>query len=133
AEIRAEAALRRQREWDLRRLTDRLEESALRVRMVTAETVFGGFGPMLRNLAADSGRSVDFRAEGLDTLVARVVLQSLKDPVMHLLRNALSHGIEPASERIAAGKPAAGIVRLTLRAGGERLHIAVEDDGRGLD
>jgi two-component system chemotaxis sensor kinase CheA len=133
AEIRAEAALRRQREWDLRRLTDHLEQSALRVRMVTAETVFGGFGPMLRNLAADSGRTVDFRASGLDILVDRLVLQSLKDPVMHLLRNALSHGIEPESERLAAGKPAAGMIRLTLRAGGERLRIIVEDDGRGLD
>ena len=133
AEIRAEAAARHQREWDLRRLTDHLEESALRVRMVTAETVFGGFGPMLRTLAADIGRTVDFRATGLEILVDRVVLQSLKDPVMHLLRNALSHGIEPESERIAAGKPAAGIIRLALRAGGERLRITVEDDGCGLD
>jgi two-component system chemotaxis sensor kinase CheA len=133
AEIRAETAVRHQREWDLRRLTDRLEESALRVRMVTAETVFGGFRPMLRHLAADSGRTVEFRATGLEILVDRVVLQSLKDPVMHLLRNALSHGIEPASERIAAGKPAAGTIRLMLRAGGERLRITVEDDGRGLD
>lgn len=133
AEVRAEAAIRHQRDWDLRRLTDHLEESALRIRMVTAETVFGSFGPMLRNLAADIGRTVDFRTTGLDILVDRVVLQSLKDPVMHLLRNAVSHGIESESERIAAGKPAAGIIRLALRAGGERLRITVEDDGRGLD
>lgn len=133
AEIRAEAALRHQREWDLRRLTEHLEESALRVRMVTAETIFGSFGPMLRNLATDIGRTVDFRPTGLEILVDRVVLQSLKDPVMHLLRNALSHGVEPESERVAAGKPPAGIIRLTLRASGERLRITVEDDGRGLD
>ncbi|HVW09487.1 MAG TPA: response regulator [Bryobacteraceae bacterium] len=133
AEIRTEAAARRQREWDLRRLTDRLEESALRVRMVTAETVFGAFGPMLRNLAADSGRTIDFRATGLDVLVDRVVLQSLKDPVMHLLRNALSHGIEPEAGRVAARKPPTGTIRLVLRAGGERLRILVEDDGRGVD
>jgi two-component system chemotaxis sensor kinase CheA len=133
AGIRAEAAARRQREWDLRRLTDQLEEAALRVRMVTAETVFGSFGPMLRNLAADSGRTVDFRAAGMEILVDRVVLQSLKDPVMHLLRNALSHGIEPEEERTAAGKPAAGTIRLLLRSEGERLRIAVEDDGRGID
>jgi two-component system chemotaxis sensor kinase CheA len=133
AGIRAETAERRQREWDLRRLTDQLEESALRVRMVTAETVFGGFGPMLRRLAADSGRAVDFHATGMEILVDRVVLQALKDPVMHLLRNALSHGIEPQRERVAAGKPHAGVIRLDLRSEGERLRVSVEDDGRGLD
>lgn len=133
AEVRSESASRRRREWSLHRLADRLDETAFRVRMVSADTVFGQFGPMLRNLAHESQKQVEFRAEGLELPADRLVLQSLKDPVMHLLRNALSHGIETESERIAAGKPASGTIRLRIRSQGARLKVVVQDDGRGLD
>lgn len=133
AEISSESAKRRAWQWDLGRMAERLEDSTLRVRMVEADSIFGSFGPMLRDLAQEYGREIAYRAEGLELPADRVVLQSLKEPVLHLLRNAVSHGIEPESERFAAGKPPAGTIRLQFRSQGERLQVVVEDDGRGLD
>ena len=112
---------RRRREWARRRLADRLDETALNVRMVSAESVFGGFGPMLRALAHEGNKQIDFRAEGLELPADRLILQSFKDPVMHLLRNAVSHGMEPENERLAAGKSASGSIRLSIRSQGDRL------------
>jgi two-component system chemotaxis sensor kinase CheA len=133
SEARWEASARRTRDWTRRRLADRLEETALNVRMVSAESVFGGFGPMLRALAHEENKQIDYRAEGLELPADRLILQSFKDPVMHLLRNAVSHGVEPENERLAAGKSASGSIRLSIRSQGDRLLINVKDDGRGLD
>lgn len=133
SEIRAEAAARRQLEWERQRLVNRLDETAFRVRMVSADTVFGGFGPMLRRLAQESGKRIEYRAEGLEIPGDRILLQALKDPLMHLLRNAVSHGVEPELERLAAGKPASATIQLSIRSQGDRLQVVVEDDGRGLD
>lgn len=133
SEARGEASARRRQDWERRRLADRLEETALHVRMVSADTVFGGFGPMLRGLAHEENKQIDYRAEGLEVPADRVVLQSFKDPVMHLLRNAVSHGVEPEDERLAAGKSASASVRLLIGSHGDRLRVIVEDDGRGLD
>jgi two-component system chemotaxis sensor kinase CheA len=133
SEARLEASARRRQDWERRRLVDRLEETALHVRMVSADTVFGGFGPMLRTLAHEENKQIDYRAEGLELPADRVVLQSFKDPVMHLLRNAVSHGVELEEERLAAGKSASASIRLTIRSHGDRLRVMVEDDGRGLD
>ncbi|MGV3531486.1 MAG: hybrid sensor histidine kinase/response regulator [Chthoniobacteraceae bacterium] len=101
-------------------------------RLVAASAVFEGFGTMVRDLARESGKEVNFRAEGLDTMADRSVLQSCKDPVMHLLRNALVHGIEAPDRRERAGKPRVATVELRVETRGQRLHIIVEDDGAGI-
>ncbi|HEX3744192.1 MAG TPA: response regulator [Bryobacteraceae bacterium] len=132
-EIRSEAVRQRSRQWEFALMAERLEDSILHVRMVSADSVFGSFGPMLRALAQEEGRQVDYRAEGLELPADRAVLQALKDSVLHLLRNAVSHGIEPEDARVSAGKPPAGVIRLLFRSQGERLQVIVEDDGRGLD
>jgi two-component system chemotaxis sensor kinase CheA len=124
---------RRRREWELRRHVADVHQTAVRVRMIPAESVFGAFGAMVRQIAQDDGKRIVFRAEGLDVQADRVVLQSLKDPVMHLLRNAVSHGIETPAERLAAGKPPEGSVRLRFETEGSRLKVTVQDDGRGVD
>ncbi len=110
-----------------------LSHNAAQIRMTPAETVFGGFGAMVRDLAQQEGKRVEFSAEGLDVEADRLVLQALKDPVMHLLRNAVSHGIEPESDRLARSKPASGSIRLRIAVQGDRLKIDVQDDGRGLN
>jgi len=133
AGARSAAAEHRRRDRDLRRHSEDLQHHAVRVRMTAAETEFGGFGAMVRDLAREEGKQVEFRAEGLEAQADRAVLQGLKDSVMHLLRNAVSHGIETPGGRAAAGKPASGSVRLRVDAVGGRLSIAVEDDGRGID
>ncbi len=108
-------------------------QSACRVRMTPAEGVLGAFGPMVRDLAHQEGKQVSFHAEGLELEADRVVLQGLKDPVMHLLRNAVSHGIEKPEDRQSAGKAAQGSIRLKVTSRGDRLELSIEDDGRGLD
>ena len=101
--------------------------------MVPAESEFQGFRRMMRDLVRDQGKAVEFRVTGFEVLADRMVLQALKDPLMHVLRNAVTHGIEPPDERRRSGKPPEGLVTLAIRATGNRLTIEVEDDGRGVD
>lgn len=133
SETRSQAVTQQRLDWERRRLANQLDQTAARVRMVSADSVFGGFGAMLRQLAKDEGKQIDYRAEGLELPADRIVLQAMKDPVMHLLRNAVSHGVEPAEVRTAAGKPDAATIRLLIHSQGDRLQITVEDDGKGLD
>lgn len=133
SQARATSLVQQRSAWAVEQLGAEVYEEACRVRMIAAEAVFDGFRKMVRELAREAGKEIDFRAQGLDVQADRVVLQELKDPVMHLLRNAISHGIETPRERAAAGKPAAGTVSLSLEARGGRLQVTVEDDGRGID
>ncbi|MBI5165931.1 MAG: response regulator [Magnetospirillum sp.] len=119
--------------WSLRQLGVDLQREVRDARMVPAESVFGGFRKMMRDLARAAGRSVEVDVIGLDVEADRMVLQGLKDPVMHLLRNALAHGVELPEDRLANGKPAAALVALHFVATDGRLVVEVEDDGRGLD
>nr|WP_210277682.1 response regulator [Microvirga lupini] len=124
---------RRQSSWSIDQAARQVRENIDRVSLVSAETVFGGFGQMVREIARKAGRDVHVRSLGLDIQVDRQVLQALKDPVMHLLRNAVSHGAEPPDERIAEGKPEQAEVTLELASRGGRLAISIRDDGRGPD
>lgn len=101
--------------------------------LVPAGNVFAGLEEMVRNIAAELGRLVKVTVDGLDVQADRGLLQALRDPVIHLLRNAVAHGIEPPAERRAAGKPETGEIALTIRSRAGRLELAVTDDGRGPD
>ncbi|MBW7849481.1 MAG: response regulator [Rhodospirillales bacterium] len=119
--------------WTLGRICNDLHDGIRRVRMVPAGDVFGAFRRMMRDLARDVGKEISFHVRGADVEADRVVLQALKDPVMHLLRNAAFHGIEPAATRKDKGKPAAGKVMLSFERRGGQLAVKVEDDGAGID
>ncbi|MCW2246659.1 two-component system chemotaxis sensor kinase CheA [Azospirillum fermentarium] len=119
--------------WNLRRWGGGLHDGVRRLRMVPAESQFGGLGRMVRDLARSQGKEVEADILGLDVEADRMVLQRLKDPVLHLLRNAVSHGIEPPEERLNAGKRAAGSIRLETAVVNGRLRVVIEDDGRGID
>ncbi|TAL11737.1 MAG: hybrid sensor histidine kinase/response regulator, partial [Nitrospirae bacterium] len=119
--------------WGLQQAGEHLREEILRARMVPAEDVLQGFRKMVRDLARDEGKEVEFTAEGLGVQADRLVLQALKDPLMHLLRNAVTHGLEAPADRRSRGKEPAGAVRLRLREQGNLLRITVADDGRGID
>lgn len=125
--------LQRRSAWMLRLLGAQVHDDVRRARMVPAESVFQGFRKMMRDLARDEGKEVDFQMAGLAVLADRLVLQALKDPLMHLLRNAVSHGIESAPKRQQQGKKSMGQVALHLEAVGNRLRVEIEDDGRGID
>jgi len=119
--------------WRLGRLGRELHRDVGALRMVPASGVFDGMARMVRDLAQADDKRVDFSMFGLDAQADRQVLQRLKDPVMHLLRNAVSHGIEPSDERRRRGKPAEGRISLSLSTQGGQLEVCVADDGRGLD
>ncbi len=118
---------------ELQRISTDLQYEVMQTRMVPVGNIFNRFPRMVRDLAKDLGKQVEFRMEGLDIELDRTVLDEIGDPLVHLLRNCIDHGIESVSERQIAGKSAVG--RITLSASRERDHVAivVSDDGRGVD
>ena len=118
---------------DTARLVSALQEQVLQARMVPVGQVFDRFPRLVRDIAHALGKVVHFTLEGREIELDRSLLDAIGDPIVHLLRNALDHGLEDAVTRLAAGKPAAG--RLVLRAVRDRASVViqVEDDGRGID
>lgn len=117
----------------LARTSQALQETVTRVRMVPVESVFLRFPRVVRDLAARLGKQVELRLEGADTELDRTVVDALGDPLVHLVRNALDHGLETPAERIAADKPPTGVLELSARHAGGHVVISVRDDGRGID
>jgi two-component system chemotaxis sensor kinase CheA len=105
----------------------------MQVRMMPVEAVFMRFPRMVRDLANSLGKKLELVISGEDTELDRTVIDELGDPLVHMLRNAVDHGLESPEERIAAGKPETGTVRLSARHEGNSVVIVVEEDGRGID
>ncbi len=115
------------------RITTELQSVVMKVRMVPIEQVFNRFPRMVRDLAKELGKEIDFIMEGQETELDRTVIDEIGDPLIHLLRNALDHGIELPQERLQGGKPGRGMVKLSARHEGNNVYIEVEDDGRGIN
>jgi two-component system chemotaxis sensor kinase CheA len=117
----------------LARALQELQRSTMRMRMVPVDRVFRRFGRVVRDLGRQTGKKLRLHIEGESTELDRGILESLEEPLLHLVRNAVSHGIEEPAERTARGKPEEA--RLTLRAGreGNQILIEISDDGRGID
>lgn len=125
---------------DLEGATDRLDavsaalrDQVMKLRMVPVRGVFRKHHRTVRDLAAALGKRVRLELRGEDTELDKVLVESLDQPLMHLVRNAVDHGIEPPGERARAGKPDEGVIRLAAAHQGNQVVIRVEDDGRGLD
>jgi len=114
-------------------VSDDLQDSMRRVRMLPIATLFDGFPRMVRDLARERGKEVTLQVEGAETEVDRQVLELMKDPLTHLLRNAVDHGIEPPDQRGATGKPQRGTVHLQAARHGNTIVLKVADDGAGID
>lgn len=117
----------------VRRLGSQLQQDVWQALMLPADSLVEGHRKMVRDLARDESKEIEFRVVSTGVHADRRVLEALKDPLMHLLRNTVSHGIETPAERLAKGKPATGLVTLGIEAEGQRLTITVEDDGKGVD
>jgi two-component system, chemotaxis family, sensor kinase CheA len=115
------------------RIAGQLQDQVTGLRMLPIESVFNRFPRVVRDVAAKLGKEVALIVEGKETELDRSVLQEIGDPLGHLIRNALDHGIETPEGRIAAGKPAEGQVRLNARHADGMIVITVEDDGQGMD
>jgi two-component system chemotaxis sensor kinase CheA len=114
-------------------LVDTLQAEIASVRMLPFETILGGFQRLVRDLARDTGKEVNLEIEGADVELDKHVLEMLKDPLMHILRNAIDHGIEPPDARLAAGKPPTGAITLTITTRSNDIEITVADDGKGIN
>jgi two-component system, chemotaxis family, sensor kinase CheA len=110
-----------------------LREALMRVRLVPVGEIFDRMPFVVRDLAQSSGKKIRLVINGQDTEIDKYLVERLKDPLLHLVRNAISHGIESAEDRVAQGKPAEGIISLRASTAGEMVVIEVADDGAGVD
>jgi two-component system, chemotaxis family, sensor kinase CheA len=117
----------------LERNTRELQESVMRVRMLPISFVFSRFPRMVRDIAQRLGKQIDLKLTGEQTELDKTVLEKIGDPLVHLVRNSIDHGIEMPEARVAAGKPAAGTVHLDACHRGGNIAVEVSDDGGGLD
>ena len=118
---------------ELSRLTRQIQDNVMSLRAQPIRQAFSRVPRMLRDLMAETGKQVTLVTTGEMTEVDKGVIEKIGDPLTHMIRNAVDHGIEGAEERIAAGKPAEGTIRLSAEQKGARIVVRVADDGRGID
>ncbi|KAF1005551.1 MAG: Chemotaxis protein CheA [Luteibacter sp.] len=118
---------------ELERVAEDLQNAVLRMRMQPVGKLFSRFPRIVRDLARQLGKDIELVTEGEDTDIDRTVVEALADPLVHLLRNAVDHGIEMPDVRAREGKPRTGTVRLAAGQYGDRIVITVTDDGKGMD
>ncbi len=118
---------------EVERLTGELRDCALNMRMLPIGTTFSKFRRLVRDLSADLGKEIDLITEGGETGLDKTVIERLNDPLVHLIRNSIDHGIRSPEERERLGKPRKGTIRLTAAHQGARVVLTIEDDGMGID
>jgi two-component system, chemotaxis family, sensor kinase CheA len=118
---------------ELTRSSQALQAMVMQVRMIPVDVVFLRFPRLIRDLSTKLGKEVKLELVGSDTELDRTVVDALGDPLVHLVRNALDHGLERPDDRLAAGKPRQGTIQIAARHSGGSVVIAVRDDGNGID
>jgi two-component system, chemotaxis family, sensor kinase CheA len=118
---------------ELTRSSQALQAMVMQVRMIPVDAVFMRFPRLVRDLSGKLGKDVELKLVGKDTELDRTVVEALGDPLVHLIRNSLDHGLEPPEDRVAAGKPKTGVLEISARHAGGNVVIEVRDDGRGID
>jgi two-component system chemotaxis sensor kinase CheA len=113
-------------------LVSDLQSAVMKARMQPVGRVFQKYNRLARDVARTLGKDVDLVIEGADTEVDKTILEELNDPLVHLVRNSVDHGLETPEERLAAGKPARGTIKLSARQAGDHIIIEINDDGRGM-
>ncbi|MBW1795974.1 MAG: chemotaxis protein CheA [Deltaproteobacteria bacterium] len=117
----------------LDRLITDVQDEVMQARLVPVDLIFNRFPRMVRDLAKAGNKKIELIVEGTEIEVDRTILDKISDPMIHLLRNAVDHGIEPAAERKKAGKPETGRIKLTASREKEHVVLEVSDDGKGID
>jgi two-component system chemotaxis sensor kinase CheA len=118
---------------EIERLSNELRDNTLGIRMLPIGTTFSRFRRLVRDLSSEMGKSIELVTEGGETELDKTVIEQLNDPLVHLLRNSIDHGIEPPEARSAAGKPETGVIVLAAAHAGGEVVLSITDDGRGLD
>lgn len=117
----------------LSRVTSELQETVMKIRMVPIAQTFNRFSRLIRDLSRDLGKEVELEIVGEETELDKSVIEVLVDPLVHLIRNAMDHGLETTEERLKLKKPAAGKIRLIASHEGNLIIIKITDDGKGID
>lgn len=118
---------------DIERLSGELRDTMMGLRMMPVASLFGRFRRLVHDLSRETGKVIELVTEGETTEVDKTVIDRLADPLIHLVRNSIDHGLEPPQERLASGKPAAGRIVLMARQAGGEVIITIKDDGRGIN
>ncbi|EJB02167.1 chemotaxis protein histidine kinase-like protein [Rhizobium leguminosarum bv. trifolii WSM597] len=132
ASASADIALRSVSE-EIERLSGELRDTMMVLRMVPVATLFSRFRRLVHDLARETGKVIELVTEGESTEVDKTVIERLADPLVHLVRNSIDHGLEMPADRLAAGKTQAGTVTLSARQAGGEVIISIKDDGRGIN
>lgn len=114
-------------------ITDELQSAGLRTRMVPIDTVFRKFPRLVRDIAHGLHKEVDLQLQGQETELDKTMVELIGDPLVHLVRNSLDHGIEDPETRVRSGKSPQGTIRLEARQEGDQIIISIQDDGAGID
>jgi len=117
----------------INRITDEMQDAIMQVRMLPVSFVFQRFPRLVRDISRRLGKEVNLVLEGQDTAADKNIIESLADPLIHIIRNSLDHGLEMPEVRQASGKPAMGSLRIQARQDSDRVLIEISDDGRGID
>lgn len=117
---------------NMARLTAELRENTMDIRMVPLAETFNSFHRLVRDLSAELGKEIQLETSGAETELDKNVIDALNDPLVHIVRNSIDHGIEPPEERAEAGKPRSGTVNISAEHSGANVLIKIKDDGRGL-
>ncbi|MDR6144916.1 two-component system chemotaxis sensor kinase CheA [Sphingomonas sp. SORGH_AS870] len=118
---------------EIERLAGEMRDTMMILRMVPVSTLFGRFRRLIHDLAIETGKTIELVTEGETTEVDKTVIERLFDPLVHIIRNSCDHGLERAEDRLAAGKSASGLIRLSAHQAGGEVLITITDDGRGID
>ncbi len=118
---------------EVERLTGSLRENTMDIRMLPIGTTFSKFKRLVRDLSSELGKEIELTTDGAETELDKTVIERLSDPLVHIIRNSIDHGIELAAVRMAAGKPKTGTIHLSALHSGAHVLIKVRDDGAGLD
>jgi len=118
---------------DVERLTGELRDNTMSIRMVPIGSTFGRFTRLVRDLSRELGKEIVMTTEGAETELDKTVIERLNDPLVHLIRNSIDHGIELPAQRESLGKTREGLIQLSARHVGAQVHIEITDDGAGLD
>ncbi|NEJ70424.1 chemotaxis protein CheA [Rhizobium phaseoli] len=118
---------------EIERLSGELRDTMMVLRMVPVATLFSRFRRLVHDLARETGKVIELVTEGESTEVDKTVIERLADPLVHLVRNSIDHGLETPADRLAAGKSEAGTVTLLARQAGGEVIISIKDDGRGIN
>jgi len=115
------------------RVTDRLQDRVMGMRLLPLSYIFGRYPKLVRDLSKKLNKKIRYEEEGGETKLDKTVIEKLADPMIHIIRNSLDHGLESEEERVKAGKDATGTLKISARSEGDKVFITIEDDGRGID